>query len=62
MVIYDTKIQEEDLLDASNYALLKAYVPQLLVGVTLPYPDLISSKDHRARASMYTLSGVQMHV
>ena len=29
---------------------MKAYVPRLLVGVKIPYPELISCKEHRVRA------------
>ena len=50
VVIYDTRISEQDVCDRFNYDLLKSYVPNLLVGVTLPNPQLITCKDHRVRA------------
>lgn len=54
--IYEQKMGEQDLIDSGNFELMKAYVPRLLVGVTIPHPDLISCKEHRVRALLRPLA------
>lgn len=40
---------EQDLLDPTNFSLMKRYVPMLLKDIRLPNPELITSKEHRVR-------------
>ena len=49
LTIFDVNMGEQDLLDPTNFALMKRYVPMLLRDVRLPNPELITSKEHRVR-------------
>ena len=54
--MYEVKLAECDLVDPINYEIMKRYVVFLLKGVTLPHPNLISCKEHRAGASLRIMS------
>ena len=60
--MYEVKLAECDLVDPVNYDIMKRYVVFLLKGIKLPYPNLHSCKEHRARASHHEQSISQCSV